>query len=69
MTENRRYILETEAGEDVLGGPVAEGNVYINAYAFYPTNRLPESLAVGERTQCKVSLSRETGTYYVRRIN
>ncbi len=65
----RFMITSRETGEDVLGGPVGEGNCYVRAYAS-PLKGEPavSALKVGESTRAKFTLSGGRGVYTITRI-
>lgn len=50
-------------------GAIGEGNVYLTAYAKYPTAQRPIDLAVGESIPgVQFSLGGQKGTYTIRRV-
>ncbi len=56
-------ITKPSTDEDILGGPVTEGNAYIAAYPVPLDGRKhPRDLDVFESTMCQYSLSGSKGT-------
>jgi hypothetical protein len=62
----KRFRLQTETGEDVLGGEVGEDNVYISTYGtLEPGSSPPGELLVDEFCKKRYALSGQKPTVYV----
>jgi len=59
-----RFRLQDRDGQDVLGGEVEEGNVYISAYGKLIDGIRPTDLNVGEMCRKEFSLSGQKPTTY-----
>lgn len=63
-------ILKPGTDEDVMGGPLNEGNPYVTTYgAPLPGEKLISQLEPWESTLVKYSLSGSTGTHKVLRVD
>lgn len=62
----KRFRLQTESGEDVLGGEVGLGNAYVSAYGrLRRGDKPPSELEVDESCRKTYSLSGQGATTYV----
>lgn len=60
-------VLKLDSDEDVLGGPVMHGNVYISVYP-RELDRSPSELKVGEEVVATYKLCGQRELYRIRRV-
>jgi hypothetical protein len=64
MSDKRRFRLQDDRGDDVLGGAVTINNVFVSIYGTLVGGPAPDKLAVGDSCKKRYALSGQKPTVY-----
>lgn len=64
MDDGKRFRIQDDRAQDVMGGELALGNAYVSAYGSLVRGRPPAALEVGETCVKEYSLSGQRPTRY-----